>query len=152
MPTELITWSDLANKAPELAEFGAARFATAPCYLATIRHDGSPHVHPVTPIVSSVGLHVFMEARLPKGTDLRRRNWFALHNGVPDNDGTGGEFFLRGHGILIVDPDIRAAVAEAATYHPADRYVLFELRIIEARSNNYGDLPATTPDRWPIAT
>jgi hypothetical protein len=65
MPTELITWSDLASKAPELARFGAARFATAPCYLTTIRHDGSPRVHPVTPIVSLVGLHVFMESASP---------------------------------------------------------------------------------------
>jgi hypothetical protein len=35
------------------------------------------------------------EPTSPKGADLRERGWFALHNGVPDNAGTGGEASVR---------------------------------------------------------
>ena len=152
MGTVTFTWNQFSADAPDLARFGAQRLAAAPCYLATIRGDGTPRVHPVTPIVGPAGLHVFMEPTSPKGVDLRDRHWFALHNAVPDNNGTGGEFHLRGQGVPVDDPDIRAAVIRAATYEPAGRYLLFELRIAEVRSNSYGDIPPPNPDRWPATT
>jgi hypothetical protein len=132
----------------ELAAFGAARLLDRPCYLATQREDGTPRVHPVTPIISDSGLFLFMEPTSPKGTDLRERAAYALHNGVPDNDGTGGEFYVRGHGREVTEPAVRAAVAEASTYPPADRYVLFELLIAEARCNGYGDVELPEHRRW----
>ena len=39
--------------------------------------------------------------------------------------------------------------SEAAMYEPEDRYVLFELRLInEARCNGYGDVTLPDPGRW----
>ena len=55
---------------------------------------------------------------------------------------------MSGTGHAIDDPDARATVAAAASYDPADRYVLFELRPIEVRCNGYGDVELPEPRRW----
>ena len=144
----MTTWGDVVAAEPELAAFVAERLQAAPAYLATVGADAMPRVHPVTPIVTTDGLYVFMEPTSPKGADLRRQGSFALHNAVPDNGGTGGEAAVRGTGHLIDDAGVRAAVVAAASYEPADRYVLFELRPGEVRSNGYGDVELPEPRRW----
>ena len=144
----MMTWGEFAAAEPELAAFGAGRLRIPPAYLATIRKDGSPRVHPVTPIFTEEALFVFMEPTSPKGRDLRDRGRFALHNGVPDTDGSGGEFYLSGNGFLIADPSIRARAADAADYDPADHYILFELMLTEARCNGYGDVDLPETRRW----
>jgi hypothetical protein len=40
------------------------------------------------------------------------------------------------------------ARAAAASYEAADRYVLFELTVSEARCNGYGDVALPDPRRW----
>ncbi|MGA7228579.1 MAG: pyridoxamine 5'-phosphate oxidase, partial [Acidimicrobiia bacterium] len=121
-----------------------------PAYLATIRRSGSPRVHPVTPIFTDAGLFLFMEPTSPKGRDLRERESFALHNGVPDNAGSGGEFFLAGRGLIVEDVDIWSEVADSAGYEPADRYILFELHLSEARCNGYGDVQLPATRSWSV--
>ena len=133
---------------PELAAFVAARLQAAPSYLATVQATGAPRVHAVTPIFTADGLYLFMEPTSPKGADLRERAWFALHNGVKDNAGTGGEASMSGTGQPVDDAEVRATVAAAARYDPADRYVLFELRPTEVRCNGYGDVTLPEPRRW----
>ena len=105
-------------------------------------------VHPVTPIFTADGLYLFMEPTSPKAADLRERGWFALHNGVPDNAGTGGEASVSGTGHPVDDAAVRATVVAAASYDPADRYVLFELRPTEVRCNGYGDVTLPERRRW----
>jgi pyridoxamine 5'-phosphate oxidase-like protein len=144
----MISWSDFADLEPELASFGAGRLADPPAYLATVRRDGRPRVHPVTPIIAPRALFLFMEPTSPKGRDLRDRRWYALHNGVPDMNGTGGEFFVSGEARFVDDPDARAEAARAASYDPADRYILFELLLAEARCNGYGDVTLPAHQRW----
>jgi hypothetical protein len=147
------TWGAVAAAAPDLAAFAADRLRAAPAYLATVRADGIPRVHPVTPVVTADRLYVFMEPSSPKGADLRERGAFALHNGVPDSAGTGGEVTITGTGRPSDDPAERAAAVDASTYEPADRYVLFELRPRDVRIRAYGDvtLPGTTRWRAPEA-
>ena len=142
------SWGDFKTDAAALAEFGAGRLTMSTAYLATLRQDGLPRVHPVTPIVADERLFVFMEPTSPKGRDLRERGWYALHNGVPDSFGTGGEFFISGQATLLDDPEWRAVAIGAAGYQPEDRYILFELGINEARCNGYGDVPLPDPKRW----
>jgi hypothetical protein len=144
----MTTWGAFAVAEPELAAFVAERLRAAPSYLATVRASGAPRVHPVTPIVTPDGLYVFMEPASPKGTDLRERRWFALHNGVPDNAGTGGEASVTGTGHPVDDSAVRATVADAASYRPEDHYVLFELRPTEVRCNGYGDVTLPARRRW----
>jgi hypothetical protein len=145
-----ISWGEFTELEPELARFGADRLIAAPAYLATVRRSGVPRVHPVTPIFTAVGLFLFMEPTSPKGRDLRERGWFALHNGVPDNAGTGGEFFVSGRGLAVEDPDVWSQVADSASYTPADRYILFEMHLSEARCNGYGDVPLPPTSRWSV--
>ena len=141
-------WTQFEAEEPALAAFGEDRLRAAPAYLATVREDGVPRVHPVTPIVGAGGLYLFMEPNSPKGRDLRARGSFALHNGVPDGSGAGGEFWIAGRAAPVDDPATRAAVVATASYAPDDRYILFELEVREARCNGYDDvvLPPTT--RW----
>jgi hypothetical protein len=144
----MTTWGAFAAAEPELAAFVAERLLAAPAYLATVRASGAPRVHPCTPIFTADGLYLFMEPTSPKGADLRERGWFALHNGVADNAGTGGEAWVSGTGHPLDDAAVRATVAAAASYRPADRYVLFELQPTEVRCNGYGDVTLPDLQRW----
>ena len=147
----MVAWPEFAASTPDLASFGAARLTASPAYLATIRANGSPRVHPVSPIFAPSGLYVFMEPTSPKAADLRDRAHFALHNGVPDKAGSGGEFHVTGHGRLVDAITTRAEVSAAASYTPAERYVLFELLLIEARAIGYGDVDLPANPRWSAA-
>ena len=146
----VISWRDFAKLEPDLARFGAGRLTAAPAYLATVRKSGAPRVHPVTPIFAGDGLFLFMEPTSPKRRDLLERAFFALHSGVPDNAGTGGEFSASGIGLAEDDPQLWALVAEAAGYDPPDRYVLFEFQLSEARCHGYGDVPLPSTRRWSV--
>ena len=145
-----VPWGEFAAQAPELADFGARRLAAAPGYLATVDGSGAPRVHPVTPIVGDGRLFLFMEPTSPKGDDIVRRGVYALHCLVPDANGTGGEFSVRGRGGRIDDPQLRTVAARAASYAPQDRYVLFELHVAEARCNGYGDVALPEPRSWRV--
>src|SRR4029077_14308291 len=83
-------WEAFAAEEPALAAFGEERLRGAPASLATVREDGVPRVHPVTPIVGAGGLYLFMEPTSPKGRDLRERGSFPLPHGGPNGGGTGG--------------------------------------------------------------
>jgi hypothetical protein len=144
----MASWGDFEAQAPALAAFGAERLTAAATYLANLRLNGTPRVHPVAPIVGGGRLLVFMEPTSPKARDLRERDWYALHNGVPDTFGTGGEFFVSGRASLLDNPQLRTVASKAATYRPEDRYVLFELGINEARCNGYGDVTLPDSGRW----
>lgn len=146
-----MSWPQFAASEPDLAAFGAARLATSLAYLATIRADGSPRVHPVSPIIAPSGLYVFMEPTSPKAADVCDRAQFALHNGVPDEAGSGGEFHITGYGRLVDDVTSRAEASAAASYTPAERYILFELLLGEARAIGYGDIDLPANPRWTAA-
>ena len=144
----MASWGEFASSQPELAAFGANLLQPGPAYLATLRSNGMPRVHPVTPILSGKHLFLFMEPTSPKRRDLLDRHAFSLHNGVPDNSGTGGEFSVSGTARPVDDPALRAEAEQAASYSPADWYVLFELDLTEARCNGYGDVPLPDIRRW----
>ena len=134
------TWGEFADATPALAGFGKDRLQGRLAYLATSRADGSPRVHPVSPVISKGRLFVYMEPTSPKGRDLNRDPRYALHCLVENNSGGGGEFCARGSAKEIKDEQIRATVFEEARligYDPKDRYVLFELDVDEAMSTVY---------------
>ena len=134
-----MSWKLLQEQQPELAAFGAQRLNGAVAYLATIRKDGSPRVHPMTPIIGQGHLFVFMEPTSPKGHDLQRDGRYAIHCSVSDTSGASGEFILTGRARLIDDPALRALAIELCSYTPADRYILFEFDIDSAAATTYPD-------------
>jgi len=117
-------WTEFAQQSPEIAEFGRARFQSQVAYLGTLRPDGSPRVHPVTPIIGEE-LFLFMEPTSPKGKDLQRDPRYALHCSVEDSNGGGGEFYVMGRATLVADPILREQAVRASPYFPQDSYVLF---------------------------
>lgn len=132
-----MSWHDVETSDPQLAAFGRERLAGRVAYLGTIRRDGWPRVHPVTPIIGEGRLFVFMEPTSPKGKDLDRDGRFALHAGVEDNEGGEGELTVSGRAVRLTDLASREAAAGAASYSPADRYVLFELLVERVQSTIY---------------
>jgi uncharacterized pyridoxamine 5'-phosphate oxidase family protein len=121
-----MSWKTLESQAPDMAEFSRRRLHNKVAYLATIRKDGSPRVHPFTPIIGEGHFFVFMEPTSPKGYDLRRDNRFAIHCSVTDTSGESGEVIITGKAKFIEDPELRAIAVKVCPYKPAERYVLFE--------------------------
>jgi uncharacterized pyridoxamine 5'-phosphate oxidase family protein len=144
-----MSWQRLESQAPEIAEFGKTRFQSNVAYLATIRKDGSPRVHPFTPIVGEGHFFVFMEPTSPKGHDLRRDPRFAVHCSVTDMSGESGEFILTGRAKFIEDPDLRALAVKHAPYKPAERYILFEFEPESAVITEYEEGKAVR-QHWKI--
>lgn len=140
------SWREFKRQAPEFAAFGEARFQSEVAYLGTLRADGSPRVHPVTPIVGEQ-LFLFMEPTSPKGKDLQRDARYTLHCSVEDSSGGGGEFYVRGRATLTDDPLIREQAVRASPYVPSDRYILFILTIEFAFMNVYVN-GQPNPRRW----
>ena len=142
----MTSWKDFAQQAPEIAAFGEARFRSGVAYLGTLRPDGGPRVHPVTPIIGEQ-LFLFMEPTSPKGKDLQRDSRYTLHCSVADSSGGSGEFYVRGQGRFSDDPLIRQQAVQASSYVPADHYIVFVFTIEFAFMNNYVDGKAN-PQRW----
>ena len=134
-----MSWKILETRAPEIAAFGKARLDGKVAYLATIRKDGSPRVHPFTPIIGEGRFFAFMEPTSPKGHDLRSDGRFAIHCSVTDTSGDSGEFIVTGKARPIDDPELRTLATKLCSYKPAERYVLFEFDIESAASTEYKD-------------
>lgn len=134
-----MSWQSLEHGHPKLAAFGAARLNGNVAYLATVRNDGTPRVHPVTPIIGQGHLFLFMEPTSPKGHDLQRDGRYALHCAVSDTSGASGEFHVLGRAQLVENADLRALAVHLASYTPAERYILFECTVERAASTTYGE-------------
>jgi hypothetical protein len=132
----MTSWTEFAQQAPEFAEFGKARFQSGVAYLGTLRADGGPRVHPVTPIIGDQ-LFLFMEPTSPKGKDLQRDARYTLHCSVADSAGGAGEFYVRGRAILTDDPLIREQATRASSYVPQENYIVFMFTIEFAFMNSY---------------
>ena len=143
-----MTWQIFQSQSPELADFAQARLHNKVSYLATIRKDGSPRVHPFTPIIGEGHLFVFMEPTSPKGHDLRRDPRCALHCSVTDTSGESGEVFLSGKATFIEDAGLRAVAVKVSPYQPAERYILFELEIENVTVTEYPDGGSAVRRHW----
>jgi len=130
-----------------MAEFGLKRLECRVAYLATVRKDGFPRVHPFTPFVASGHLFAFMEPTSPKGRDLQRNGLYAMHSLVTDMNGTNGEFTVTGRACLVTDADTRQLAVEGCPYPPTDRYICFEFKLEGCMTNTYQD-GAPNPTHW----
>ena len=132
-----MSWRYLEEHEPELAAFGMERLNGRVAYLATVRKNGAPRLHPLTPIIGQGHLFVFMEPTSPKGHDLQRDGRYAMHCAVSDSSGTSGEFVITGRAQLVDDPEVRLTAVSLSSYIPAERYILFEFDVESAASTVY---------------
>lgn len=152
MSSALLTWQDFLLARPAMAEFGQARISLGVMYLATLRADGSPRIHPITPFVSGGRLFAFMEPTSPKAKDLQRDGRYAMHSLVTDSDGTNGEFMIGGRATLLADDATRSLAVTGSPYQPKERYILFEFKLDRCLTNVYVDGNPNV-QRWqPIPT
>ncbi len=146
----MATWGEFEAAAPELAGAGRAllyQFGPGLGFLATVRKDGGPRVHPTCPLVVEGHLYVFMVQASPKYRDLLRDGRYALHSfPAPEVD---DEFYVTGRAIRKDDPDTRAAVSAAVaalgTTH-GETDVLFELGVVRALHAKYAGRPSWPPE------
>ena len=72
-------------------------------YLATIRKDGGPRLHPMCPLIVDGGLWTLIGPHGPKCADLRRDGRYAMHALSPKD--VDDEFVVMGRAIETADPD-----------------------------------------------
>lgn len=134
----MATWDELARAAPVIAAVGQSlldRHGLA--YLATVRADGSPRVHPVCPFVVGGRLIVATPLGSPKGHDLARDGRYAMHMLPGDND---AEFRIRGRVRPIDDDAGRAEIRRDGPGFVKGDDFLFEYDIAEAASAYWVDV------------
>jgi len=132
------TWEEFERSDAALAAFGRERIDRQVSFLATVRPDGGPRVHPVTPWIADGRLFVRMYRTSPKVTDLRGDARYALHSMMDNDDGVGGEFSLTGLAHEVDDPGATstafAAIGELVGERPL---TLFELGVDGAMTTQY---------------
>lgn len=131
-PAGMAGWKEFAASAPGLAETGRAllqQFGPGLAFLATVRSDGAPRLHPVCPVLSEDGrLSVLITAESPKRRDLLRDGRYALQT-FPQPKPGSDEFYLAGAAVLVEDEATRAAIFAGARHMPDPSEIAFELWI-----------------------
>ena len=125
----MATWSEFAASAPELAEEIHALFCQYGQgfgYLATVRGDGGPRVHPVAPVLAEGGLFCFVMDS-PKRRDLERDGRYALHAYPAEH--SDDEAYVTGRALAVTDPRVLSRLARAHRAAPQVDWRLFELDI-----------------------
>ena len=144
------TWDEFAIDAPELAKTGKEllfRSRVGLAFLATLRKDGAPRLHPVSLVISNGHLYMLTPRSSPKCADLRRDGRYAMQAFPLPGEKTE-EFYISGCAKTISDPAIRQAVIDEEKIIAGDDEVLFELmldRVMHTRLENWG-----TPDERPV--
>jgi hypothetical protein len=134
-----------------MAALGFTRLNRRVAYLATIKKDGSPRLHPVTPFIGNGMLFMFTEPSSPKIGDLRRDGRYALHCSVDRREGDPLiEFLVSGMAQAIGNADVRWQAAEKIAASPVvtNGYVLFEFRVDNALLIEYDDEGKRAVQRW----
>jgi hypothetical protein len=148
----MASWSELERDAPALAGAGRAllyQFGVGLGYLATVRPDGGPRLHPFCPILHEGRLYGLI-GHSPKQGDLLRDGRYAIHSfPSPERD---DEFYLTGRAAQRGDAALAAAVrrtmnATGATSSGDEALFEFDIeRVLLATYKKRGE-----PDNFPPA-
>lgn len=152
-------WADMANDRPAMAERGATLFLFGGAggayegglgYLATVRPDGGPRIHPMSPVLRDGDLYAFILRKSARARDLRRDDRFAMHAWPQpfgaDDSFDDEEFVVRGRATLVTDEAVRTAIATAVQddVNSADIYRL-DIEHAQHKGRPGGKL---TYERW----
>lgn len=99
------TKPDLAQAAQDLFY----QFGVGLAFLATVRRDGGPRVHPMCPLITGTGLYAFIVPG-PKRNDLLRDGRYAMHGFPPANNEDAVS--ITGTVRHVVDVDLRTRLSE----------------------------------------
>jgi hypothetical protein len=83
-----VSWGEFADSEPALATACRSllyQFGVGLAFLATVRGDGGPRVHPISPLITQAGLYAFLVPS-PKRIDLLRDSRYALHSFPADDN------------------------------------------------------------------
>jgi len=140
-------WAEFADAEPDLAAFARERMAGRIVYLATLRLDGGPRVHPVSPWLAAGLLCVSFRDASPKLREVGRDPRYALHTAQPwdDHAGDHGEFMARGS-LEELAPSHPAVVARPS--QTAYGLVHYACSVAEAVATEYTDEEMPVRRRW----
>ena len=127
----MVTWKEFAAAEPDLADVGRSllfQFKVGLAFLATVRKDGAPRLHPVCPVLSSDRLFVLVIPTSPKRHDLHRDGRYALQT-FPQPKPGSDEFYIAGKAVGVDDPAVRAAILRDAKHMADASEIAFELWI-----------------------
>lgn len=146
----MATWGAFEEAEPGLAAFALERMKGRIVYQATLRLDGGPRVHPVSPWVGAGLLCVSFRDTSPKLREVARDPRYALHTTQPweDHAGDFGEFMARGR--LEHIPEDHPALA-ARPGLPPYGLVHYSCSIEEAVATEYDDKELPVYRRWRAA-
>ena len=130
-------WAVLEREDVALAAFGQVRLDGKVAYLATLRKDGRPRAHPVTPVIGEGHGFIFLEPTSPRTRDLEENPGFCLHCAMNDSSGSSGEFQMTGIAVRVKDKETRDLAESISNFRPSVRSLLFELYITDALSTAY---------------
>ncbi|SCL65038.1 pyridoxamine 5'-phosphate oxidase family protein [Micromonospora chersina] len=125
----MASWSEFAADEPRLADeirLLLQQYGPGFGYLATVRADGGPRVHPVSPVITDDGLWCFV-IDSPKRRDLERDGRFALHSFPPEE--SDDEAYVAGRARPVTDPATVARVARIGRAAPQGDWRLFEFTV-----------------------
>ena len=148
----MVTWKQFATAEPELADAGRAllfQFDVGLAFLATVRGDGAPRLHPVCPVLSNDRLFVLVTSGSPKRRDLLGDGRFALQS-FPQPKAGSDEFYISGKADLVDDQATRADVLRDARPMADAAEVAFELWIDRVMHTRWEHV--LTPQMRPVHT
>jgi hypothetical protein len=138
----MVTWKEFAAAAPEMAQAGRSLLnqfgGVGLAFLATVRKDGAPRLHPVCPVLSNDRLFVLITPASPKRHDLMMDGRYALQT-FPQPKPGSDEFYIAGQAVLVDDQAARAAVLRDARHMADESEAVFELlidRVMHTRWEN----------------
>lgn len=143
----MATWSEFHAAAPVLAS--AIRdlvhqYGPGLGYLATVRSDGGPRVHPVSPVITEEALYCFI-LDSPKRRDLENDGRYALHSFPPEE--ADDEAYLSGRARPVTDPDRVRDLARAVRAEERVDWRLFEFTVEVAMLARHPASRYARPDR-----
>ncbi|WP_434742312.1 pyridoxamine 5'-phosphate oxidase family protein [Micromonospora sp. SH-82] len=147
----MASWSDFAADDPRLADgirLLMQQYGPGFGYLATVRADGGPRVHPVSPVITDEGLFCFV-IDSPKRRDLERDGRYALHSFPPEE--SDDEAYVAGQASPVTDRARISRLADVGRASPDADWRLFEFTIdvamLTRRDLGGLDVPGAPPRR-----
>ncbi|SCL23177.1 Pyridoxamine 5'-phosphate oxidase [Micromonospora nigra] len=125
----MASWSEFSADEPRLAEgirLLMQQYGPGFGYLATVRADGGPRVHPVSPVITDEGLFCFV-IDSPKRRDLERDGRYALHSFPPEE--SDDEAYVAGRARPVTDRARVGRLVDIARAEPRADWRLFEFTV-----------------------